>query len=1258
MSGLTISLLGPFGATSSGGQQLHFPTAKTRALLAYLLTEESMEPSRSHQREQLMTMFWPDILPKSAQTNLRQTLYRLRQTLPEQEIGPNQSAALLIGDRQSVRVNPMYDYTLDAALFERSLKEAEQASPGARMEALKAAIGLYRGDFLSDVYVPDSEPFENWAEQVRERLRREALSALEQVSSYAFDRGDFNEAEERARRLISIDNLNETGYRRLMLTLAAEGKRTEALSEFERLSELLEDELGIGPSRETIGVANIIRKENFKLKGDQPQESAVPADLPAQERSTASLDELRETIADELVTLISSRYKDSLLDQDFTESKPVSPPSNLPYELNRFVGRQKQIAEILDLFEQDKARLVTLTGPGGVGKTRLAIRLASELRGRFKDGVWLVELASLVNPDLIARQTMRVFSLREEEGQPLIQTLVEYLRSRKLLLILDNCEHLIEDAALFAHTILRSAPEVRILATSREPLAIEGEIMWALPPLSSPDPAEKVTPETLANYEAADLFIERVMAIQPQFIIDAENAKAIAQVCTCLDGIPLAIELAAARLKAMSVEDVAARLGDCFRFLVGNRTSEPRQKTLESLIDWSYDLLPQDQRMMMRCLSVFSGGWSLEAAESVCTSSVIDRSDVLELLAQLVDKSLVMAVMNKGGTRYRFLETIRQFAADRLVKSGEAPDVKMKHSQYYLDLAEKSYGKLWGKDQGLWLDRLEVEHDNLRRALEHISYNDPTGDSFLRMAGSLWRFWEVRGYITEGRSWISRALESSPGASTYFQANGHRGAGILARQQGDYDEAQSHHEISLALFRELGPDYNLGAARQLDALGEIEQYHGNYEAAIAYHKESLALQQEIGDKEGIAASLAHLGVIAREQGHYGESEELLKQSLQLNREQGDRLRIGVDLNNLGLLATLQCHYDQALHYLEEAVLQYRDLNNKLGISDSLMNMGDVAKDRGDFKQSDALYAECLTLKRELGERRGIARTMVRQATTALLQGNYRAAHDLADQSLASFTELGIKRGVLVALRISGLVAIYEGEFERADKLAQESLQMAQQLGALFETAQAEVVMGLSAHAQADLEEAEIRFGAALAEFRAINDRRSIAHTLVGMARSAYRRDDHAGAKKYLDESLALSRKYGIQWSLAYSLEIMGLLKRSEGDYRQASKLLLESLQLSYEQANRQGIANALGGIAGLAAMVNQPDLAMLLFASADRIREEIGGRMGLADKREYESCLRIAKEQMDEATFAACWAVGLGMSIDRAVQEAQVRLQI
>ena len=1231
MQGLAFNLLGQFQATDVRGRHLEFPTNKAQALLAYLLVEESNKRSVNHKRESLMMLFWPDILLESAQANLRQTLYRLRKSLPDIEIKANYFEPLIISDRRHVSINPRVSYYLDVADFEQGIRSGKKGASDERIASLAEVVTLYRGDFLENVTIPDSQEFDKWAEQIRQQLRRDVLAALHHIGQHAIDHGAYDRAEEVARRQIAIDDYHEAGYQQLMIALAAKGQRTDALTEFNRLLHVLANDLRVEPSRETTMLAEVIGREQYDRESIYLGERQVITD--------SNYPKLKREVA----------FPDVVNNEAKTSQSPEKPPSNLPYELNRFIGRQQELKAICDLFEQKHSRLVTLKGPGGVGKTRLALRVAAQLLPRFQDGVWFVELEQLTNPVLITQLTVRTIGLVEEDGQTRMQTLIEYLRPRKVLLILDNCEHLIEDVAEFAHSLLRATPGLSILATSREPLDIEGEILWAIPPLTTPDIVEEISLDALDGYEAIDLFLERASSVEPGFHVNQQNALAICQICAYLDGIPLGIELAAARLRAFSVEDIVTRLDDRFSFLVGTRTSMPRQQTLKSLIDWSYELLPDKERKVMRRLSVFAGGWSIAAAEKVCSGRGVEEGQVFELLAQLVDKSLVVSEMQQGVIRYRFLETIRQYATNRLEEAGEDAEYADKHAQYFLRLARDSYGKCWGRDQGIWLDRLEREHFNLRKAMEHFQNYDPTGEALLRMAGCLWRYWEVRGYINMGRYWITLALEENPEASTYVRANGLRGAGILARQQSDYREAKEYHEESLALFRQLGSEYNLQIARQLDALGEIKQYNGNYEEAIELHKESLSLQEVIGDKEGVAASLAHLGVIARERGRYKDAEKLLTQSLQLNRQQGDRLRIGVDLNNLGFVATRQCHYEQALALHEEAVQQYRDLNNKLGISESLMNLGNVAKDRGDFLRAHVFYRECLDYKRELGDRRGIARTNVRIATTALLQGDYERARELADLSLSAFKDLGIKRGIVVALRIRAMVAVYDGDFERASKIAENCVQLAEEIEAPLEKALAKVVLGLSAHAEVRLIEAREWFEQALKFFRGVKDYRNIAHTQVGLARTAYRLNDLEGAQVYLNESLKLSRTYGIQWSLAYSLEIMGLLRRSAGDYDGALQAFQESLQLSRDQANKQGVINCLGAIAGVAAFLNQPEIATRLFAVTSQIRERINSKMGQADKIEYDKYVELARSQLDDLTFDALWSKGSTMSVEQAI---------
>lgn len=938
------------------------------------------------------------------------------------------------------------------------------------------------------------------------------------------------------------------------------------------------------------------------------------------------------------------------LPSDFPALKVVgNARNNLPIALTRFIGRETEMSELKGLVRT--ARLLTITGVGGAGKTRLALEVGAALVDSFKDGVWLIDLAPLTNPQLVVQLVADKLSIREEEGRALSQTLIEATRTKEVLLILDNCEHLIQDVTELADGLLRNAPGLHILATGREPLGILGETIWRIPPLTSPDARGTADIASLAHYEAVQLFVCRATAVKSEFKLTKQNAPAVVQICARLEGIPLAIELAAARVKVLSVEEIAARLDDCFRFLVNNnRTALTRQQTLRALIDWSYDLLTDKERLLLRRLSVFAGGWTLRAAEEVCSGEGIDTFEVLDLLTHLIDKSLVTVEHKGEADRYRFLEIMRQYAQERLQESEEAEDFLHRHAEYFMVTAEKAYGKLWGSEQAYWLKRHEEEHDNLRAALEWAHQDVSRAEMLLRIARSLWRFWEIHGYISEGRSWLERALSVNPYASANLRANGLRGAGRLAYQQGDYLQAKSLHSQSLALFREM--EDKLGIARQLDALGEVAQQQGDYQDALDLHAESLALRSEIGDMEGVAESLGQIGVIARDHGQYQSARELLEESLKLNRQRGDKLYTARSLNNLGLVAHFLCEYERAFLYYEEALTIFHELNDRQGISNTLQHMAIVRKDQGDFRQAKDLYNKCLDLRQGLGDKRGIARATAGLAEIAFFQGYYPRAAELSKQSLSIFRELGVKRGIVICLVTRTFTAHYQGDFDGARSLAEESLTLAMELDFPLMVAYAKEALGLGAFAQGQLARASELHQEALAIFRKIGDTRNVAHILVNLARTAYRQKDLSGATQYLEESLSISRQLDIRWTLALALEIGGLLQRSSGNYERACELFQESLALSWQQDNQQGIANCLGALAGLASMTGQSSRSARLFAAADKLRQTMGMKMGKDDQHEYEEHRSKLRHQMDAATFGALWSEGSAMALEQVVREA------
>ncbi len=873
--------------------------------------------------------------------------------------------------------------------------------------------------------------------------------------------------------------------------------------------------------------------------------------------------------------------------------------NNLPLALTSFIGRDQEIETLEGLLWQ--SRLLTVAGPGGAGKTRLALQVAQNALGSFPDGVWFIDLAPLTNPGLLSLHVLNTLGLREEACIEPDRTLIDILRDKAELLILDNCEHLMPDVGRLAEIMLRSAPRLRILATSRERLGVSGEITWRIPPLSSPESKAEVTFEEIIQYEAVKLFQDRAAAARPDFRLTRQNAAAVAQICIRLDGIPLAIELAAARVRALSVEDILARLDDRFRLLVGSHIALPRQQTLRALIDWSYDLLTAKESMLFCRLSVFAGGWNLEAAEQICSGGEVQAWEVMDLLSELIDKSFVIGETQNDRVRYRFLETIHQFSIERLLEGNETGQFKQKHAAYFLNLAETAYGKMWGSEQADWLARLDEEYDNLRSALTWLSEIDDPAEMFLLMSGSLWRYWEIRGYLTEGRAWIEAALAKNPGADDYLRANGLGGAGHLARQQGDYVQAKTMHEQSLELFRKMGS--KLSAARQLNALGEIAQFQGDYARAVELHEQSLSLRYEIDDKEGIAVSLRQLGVIARDRGQFQHARELLEESLRLERELGDKLLMALSLNDLGVVAHQLCEYQRAISFFEEAISMQRQLNDRLGISNSLQNKASVAKDQGDFFQAELIYKESLALKQELGDKRGIARVVAALAEVAFWQGKYPLAADFARQSSKLSQELNLKRGVLTSIALLGFIAYYQGDYETAALSAENGLALAAQTDAPQAVGYAKLLMALGRYSTGKLQEAREIFQEALVIFQEINDCRNIAAAYVNLARTAYRQGDHEAAMQYLDASLSISRQLNIRWTLGLVLEITGLLERSQGNYARARELFLESLRLSDEQKNQQGIANCLGALAGLAVISDQAPRAARLFAAAAKLRQ-------------------------------------------------------
>ncbi|HEV8340395.1 MAG TPA: tetratricopeptide repeat protein [bacterium] len=678
--------------------------------------------------------------------------------------------------------------------------------------------------------------------------------------------------------------------------------------------------------------------------------------------------------------------------------------NNLPIQVTSFVGREREKAEVTRLLST--TRLLTLTGAGGAGKTRLALQVAAEVLEEFADGVWLAELARISDPLLVPHTVASALGVREQSNRPMSASLTESLQFKHVLLVLDNCEHMIQACADLADVLLRACPHLRIMATSREPLSMGGEVAYRVPSLGVPDLRDLPPLERLVEHEAIRLFVERASFASPTFRVTDQNASAVAQVCTRLDGIPLAIELAAARVKAVTVERIAERLDDRFRLLTGgSRAALPRHQTLRGAMDWSYDLLPDMEQVLFRRLSVFAGGFTLEAAEAVCSGDDLDRREILDLLSRLVDKSLIAAEAQNGEVRYRQLETVRQYATARLAESAEISNLRHRHRDFFVVLASEAEPHLTGAQQSAWLDRLETEHDNLRAALEKSRDDREAAEAVFRLIGALWWFWFVRGYWGDARKWLDwleAALADELTGSPAARAKAAYGAGLVAFRMGNADRAEAFSETSLSLCRKLNDKQ--GIAFSMFVLGTVALNRRNLERAAAFLEESQGLFRALKHEWGLARSLNSLGVIAQERRDYEGARRLFEESMTLSRGLHDGWGLATSLNRLGEVARLREDHQQARAHYNEALTLFRELGDKPGIATILHNLGYIELQDGDLPRAGERFRESLRLFRELGHKRLIAFCLVGLGGLAHTQGRAVEATKLLSAADAVFDE--------------------------------------------------------------------------------------------------------------------------------------------------------------------------------------------------------------------------------------------------------------
>jgi non-specific serine/threonine protein kinase len=943
---LSIRLFGPFEARVGDAPLPRLRSRKGQSLLSLLVLRHGCEIERAW----LAGLLWPDAPASQGWETLRRNLTDLRQAL-----GP--TAGALRSPTRRTLVLDLPESAADVVAFDAAITRGDTRS-------LASAIALYRGPLLEGCQ-------EEWVFEERERRCRAYLGALEQLSQEAIAGGDLETAVGYLRRAAAADPLRESVQRGLMAALAAGGNYGAALLIYRDLRLLLHRELNAEPDPETSALFESIRAEAREKAALGSRPAGMLAPSPPHPRTSGG----------RVPTSGGSGWRDSC-SVDRTAQRGSEATYVIPRPLTSLVGREDEVRAILRCLTT--SRLVTLVGIGGIGKTRLAIQVAQERADLGDDAVCFVTLAALADPALVPHHVARAMGLRETPDHPPTEALQVFLRAQQMLLVLDNCEHLAGACAHLVESLLSEAPGLRVLATSRQTLGMTGETVWRVPPLSLPE-ERSAKPDELLGSEAACLFMERATAVLPTFRMTAQAAAVIPQICRRLDGIPLAIELAAARVKVLSVEQIAARLDDRFRLLTGgSRTALPRHQTLQATMDWSYELLDAAERALLRRLSVFAGGWTLAAAEAVCGDAVLDP------LTRLVDTSLVEFEPLAHEPRYRLLETVRQYGWERLVESGEAETVRGQHLHFFVALAERVEPALHGAEALQGYQYLDRERGNLQAALEWSRAHPSRLLEGLRLAGALKPFWLHRGYWSEGWAQLSEllALEQAQRGGGGRPELAARAKALLAASwlRGTATPAGTGVELASearAAYEALGD--RQGVANAIWSLGAFN-YQRAPEEARAFLGESLAIFRELGDGYGTALSLMHIGATYRVQNDLTAARGWLEEALQTARNAASPTAICTCLNQRGMLAEAQEDLALARACFEEALAINRELEGRSGEVWSLSNLGRVVSAQGDHTDARAFLAEGLTLAREIGGRWEIVRLFGIMATDALAQG--------------------------------------------------------------------------------------------------------------------------------------------------------------------------------------------------------------------------------------------------------------------------------
>lgn len=1180
----TIHLLGTLSIQGADQTITRFRSQKSAALLAYL----AINIDRPHPRERLADMLWPDAEPDAGRRNLRVELAWLRRAL---DSASQTASSALICDYSTVRLDSTGVCTDVASLCSALGAGDTAASAAERIAWLRQAVETYRGELLPGCY-------EVWALTERERLATAHLVALKRLSALLEQTGDLDRAVEYAHQAVAADPLDEGSHCQLIRLLAAQNRPAAARAQYEALERLLRDELGVEPSEETAALRS--RLDQSGTQGSNHHRRPVPS-------------------------------------------------SSFPMRLTRLIGREAELTHLLALLaplngsdgevaHHPTTRLITLTGPGGIGKTRLAVEVGSRLGTRLPGAVWFVPLADLRRPDEVPGAVGEALGLPHDVTTSPAEQIAEVLSDRRALLILDNLEHLLTDRAEFGDAegdaaavvedLLRRVPGLTCLTTSRQRLGIAGE--WEVPiaPLPTPDRSnvcrDAWTLNGLATCDSVRLFVDRARHSRPDFEVTRSNAEAVAALCMRLEGVPLALELAAAWAQTLTPAQMLERLSSGIDLLVTRaRHTDRRHQSLRAAMQWSYDLLPAPLRAFFVRLSVFHGSFDLEAVAFVC-----DQAEPLPWLTELRERSLVVTEEYGREMRFRLLVTVRDFAWG-LAREEEQQGLIARHIAFYLRRAEVSEQLLHGADRKAWMERLCADYANLQKALE----GSVSGEQGLRLAAALTPFWTARGLLTEGALWLRRALNATdiaaptaaPVASAPIRAKALFSAAVLAGFQGAEEQSLDLICRGLAIRDTLPDDWNSGEALLpianpkllLPFTAILDPLLNRLVPRVDEPDRRAPLDRmERIDNASIRAVL--LGSLAKRlqyTGDYGLAEDLLGRSLALYRGNRDAEGIAALQFVRGSVAVLKGNYPEARHYWIESLRLYRRLDDRLGTAKVLGDLAYLACRMAELARAGRLAERALLLHRRNGSRGQVASALWLLGTVALRSGDYGRAEAVLQQSLSIHRDMGSVGLTADALSALGLVALHRGDLARAQSFHEEALVLR----------------------------------------RRTEDRVDIALSLLALGDVASHAGDDFAAVPLLEEALALGRERESKPVQAQALSGLGLLAARRGDLVRADEMLSASLAYFRQVGDPVGVAGGLEAVAQLRGIEGRWGSAACLLGAAHAIRAFRSAPLPSCDRMAQDMLADQLRKVLGDAEFEAEWKAGSALQPEQAVERALSR---